>query len=350
MFGSVSHLEKMLFTRELAVLLKSGIPLSEALTSLREKSSSIALGAIIGKLLLDIENGQSFSQALSRFPKVFDALSVNLVQIGEASGTLQENLDFLAYQQESSYTLQKKIQAILIYPAIVLSMALLLSASISIFILPKLIRLFESFHVTLPWTTRTLLAVAQFMQSYGIVFFIGLGVALLLFRGIISLKKVRPYWHLFLLRSPILGELSQNIAIAHFCRDVGTMLKSGLPLFEALIVEERVMENRAMARLVKQLGEAVSQGKTLSSDLSEKQYAVIPVLAAKMIASGEKTGKLDDTLLYLQDFFETEVDRKIKNITVLFEPLLLICIGGVVVFLALAILTPIYSLTGSVKR
>lgn len=350
MFSSISHLEKMLFTRELAVLLRSGVPLGESLESLRSKSSSIALGRVIGKLLSDIENGQSFSQALSRFPDTFDALSVNLVKIGEASGTLKENLDFLAQQQESSYTLRKKIQAILIYPMVVLSMALFLAAGISVFILPKLIRLFDSFHVALPWTTRTLLAVAHFMQAHGALFFAILFAVLLGFRMVVALRSMKPYWHAVLLRLPILGEFFRNIAVAHFCRDIGTMLQSGLPILEALQVEERVMENKAMARLVAKLALAVSQGRTLSEELSHKSYAVIPVLAVKMIASGEKTGKLDETLLYLQTFFETEVDRKIKNMTVLFEPLLLIAIGGVVVFLALAILTPIYSLTGSIKR
>lgn len=350
MFTSVSHLEKMLFTRELSVLLRSGIPLGEALESLRSKSSSVALSRIISHLLSDIENGQPFSQALSRFPGIFDALSVNLVKIGEASGTLKENLDFLAKQQESSYNLRKKIQAILIYPMVVLSLALVLAAGISIFILPKLIRLFDSFHVALPWTTRALLAVAHFMEVHGLLFFATLFGSFILFRILIALKSVKPYWHGLLLRLPVLGEFFRNVAVTHFCRDIGTMLQSGLPITEALHVEEQVMENKAMARLVKKLSLAVAQGKTLSDELSQKSYSVIPILAVKMIASGEKTGKLDETLLYLQVFFETEVNRKIKNMTVLFEPILLIVIGGVVIFLALAILTPIYSLTGSVKR
>jgi type II secretory pathway component PulF len=346
----VSHLEKLLFTRELAVLLKSGVPLGEALQSLQGKTGRGSLRKVIDSLLSDIENGQSFSQALSRFPKIFDALSVNLVKIGEASGTLKENLDFLARQQESSYTLRKKIQAILLYPTIVFGAALILSALISVFILPKLIHLFESFHVTLPWTTRALLALASFMQDHGILFFSALFLFVLVFRFMVKLSFVRPYWHAVLLRLPVSGELTRYIAIAHFCRDVGTMLQSGLPVLEALIVEERVMENRAMARLVKNLSSAVAQGRTLSDELVKPAYAVIPVIAIKMIASGEKTGKLDETLLYLESFFETEVDRKVKNMTVLFEPVLLLVIGGIVTFLALAILTPIYSLTGSVRR
>ena len=347
---SLNHLEKLLFTREFSILLKSGVPLGEALESLRSKTRLGALRTVIDSLIRDIENGQPLSRALTRFPKIFDHLYINLVEIGEASGTLKENLAFLSHQLDSAYTLRKKIQAIMLYPAIVLTMALGLGAAISIFILPKLIRLFESFHVALPLSTRILLSIASFMEAHGIAFFFGLFSLMVLWKVIISLARVKPYWHTFLLRLPVMGAFFQNIAIAHFCRDVGVMLQSGLPILEALNIEERVMENRAIARLVSKLALAVSQGTSLSDELAGKEYRLIPSIAIKMIAAGERTGKLDETLLYLETFFESEVDRRIKNMTVLFEPLLLVVIGGLVCFLALAILTPIYSLTGSVRR
>src|SRR3972149_12193170 len=144
MISSVSKLDKLLFTRELSVLLKSGVPLGEALESLREKTSRGALRKIIDSLIADVENGQTLARALLRFPKVFDPLYVNLVKLGEVSGTLRENMDFLTRQIESAYTLRKKIQSIALYPVIVLSMALILGAFISVFILPRLIRLFDS--------------------------------------------------------------------------------------------------------------------------------------------------------------------------------------------------------------
>jgi type II secretory pathway component PulF len=153
----------------------------------------------------------------------------------------------------------------------------------------------------------------------------------------------------FALRA-VAGGLLQDVAVAHFCRDMGIMLQSGLPILEALAVEEKVMSNRAVARLVTRLSQALAQWKTLSDDMAGKRYAIISPLAIKMIAAGERTGKLGETFIYLENFFEAEADRKIKNMTVLFEPLLLLVIGAIVVFLALAILTPIYSLTGSVKR
>lgn len=350
MFSPISHLDKLLFTRELSVLLKSGVPLGETLQSLQQKTKRGALRGIIEKLLADVENGQSFAHALERFPKVFDSLYINLVKLGEASGTLRENLDFLTRQLEGAYTLRKKIQGIVLYPAIVLSMALVLGALISVFILPRLIRLFDSFDVALPFSTRVLLWVADFMQAYGIVFFLSIFCVLIAWRFIVALRIVKPYWHRLLLSVPVVGKLFQDIAIAHFCRDMGIMLQSGLPILEALAVEEKVMSNRAIARLVARLSQAVAQGKTLSDELSGKRYTIISPLAIKMIAAGERTGRLGETFIYLENFFEAEADRKIKNLTVLFEPVLLLIIGAIVVFLALAILTPIYSLTGSVRR
>jgi len=238
----------------------------------------------------------------------------------------------------------------MLYPMIVLSMALLLGALISVFILPRLIKLFDSFDVVLPLSTQILLALATFMQQYGFFFFLGIFAFILLFRFTVGLTFVKPYWHRILLHLPLFGGLVRDVAVAHFCRDMGIMLQSGLPIIEALSVEEKVMTNRAFARLVAGLSQAVSQGKTLSDELSRSRYESVSPLAIKMISAGERTGKLSETFLYLENFFEQETDRKIKNMTVLFEPILLIFIGMIVTFLAVAILTPIYSLTGSVKR
>ncbi len=350
LFSPISHLDKLLFTRELSVLLKSGVSLGETLESLLQKTKHGALRNILETLLANVENGQSFAHALEHFPKVFDPLYVNLVKLGETSGTLRENLDFLTRQLEASYTLRKKIQGIVLYPMIVFAMALILGALISVFILPRLIKLFDSFNVVLPLSTRALLWIAYFMQAYGVIFFLSIFGLLVLWRFIISLSIIKPYWHRFLLSIPVAGGLLEDIAVAHFCRDMGIMLQSGLPIFEALAVEEKVMSNRAVARLVVTLSQAVARGKTLADELSGKRYAIISPLAIKMIAAGERTGKLGETFIYLENFFEAEADRKIKNLTVLFEPILLLAIGAIVVFLALAILTPIYSLTGSVRR
>jgi type II secretory pathway component PulF len=346
----VSHIEKLLFTRELSVMLRSGVPIGEALTSFCAQAKRGPMKQLALSLLADIENGQLFSAALARFPKAFDALYINLVRIGETSGTLPENLAFLSREMDSSYAFRRKIQGIILYPALVLSMALVLGAAISIFILPRLIRLFDSFDIVLPLSTRILLSIASVMERYGIVIFAALFAVIILWRVLIALPAIKPLWHRVILSLPVFGSFSCDVALAHFCRDMGVMLKSGLPLFEALTTESAAMENRAVARLAQSLAVAVSQGRSLSVELVRPEYTIIPPLAIRMIAAGEKTGRLAETFTYLEEFYESETDRRIKGMTVLFEPLLLVAIGLVVAFLAAAIMTPIYSLTGSIHR
>jgi type IV pilus assembly protein PilC len=350
MVSSVSHIEKLLFTRELSVMLRSGVPIGEALESFSSQAKRGPMKRLSLSLLADIENGQTFSAALAKFPKAFDALYINLVRIGETSGTLPENLAFLSHEMDDAYAFRRKIQGIILYPALVLSMALVLGAAISIFILPRLIKLFDSFDIVLPLSTRILLSIASVMERYGIVIFAALFVLIMLWRILIALPVIKPCWHRLLLSLPVFGSFFRDVALAHFCRDMGVMLKSGLPLFEALTTESAAMENRAVARLAGTLAAAVSQGRTLSTELARPGYVIIPPLAVRMIAAGEKTGRLAETFAYLEEFYASETDRRIKGMTVIFEPLLLIVIGFVVAFLATAIMTPIYSLTGSIHR
>ncbi len=349
-FIMAKTLDILLFTRELSILLRSGVSLGETLESLREKTESGTLRNIIVAVSSDVENGQSLAHALERFPKVFDPLYINLVRLGESSGTLRENLDFLTRQLEGSYILRQKVRGIMLYPVIVFSMAILLGGLMSIFILPRLIRLFDSFDIVLPLSTRLLLAIAWFMQLHGIAFFLSIGLFFFLFRLLVSHRLVQPHWHRLILSLPVIGPLFRDIAVAHFFRDMGIMIQSGLPILEALAIEETVMENRFLSILVGRVSRVVAQGGSLSGELAKKEYRIFSPIVTKMIAAGERTGRLGETFFYLEHFFEDETDRKIKNMTVLLEPILLILVGAIVLFLSLAILTPIYSLTGSIRR
>lgn len=350
MFSSISHIDKLLFTRELSVMLKSGVPIREALASFASQAKRGPMKKAATAILADTENGQLLSASLGRFPEAFDPLYINLVRIGETSGTLPQNLAFLSRELDEAYAFRRKIQGIVLYPSLVLSMALVLGAAISIFILPKLIRLFDAFDIVLPLSTRILLSIASVMDRYGIAIFAGIFLFIALSRAIIALSLVKPYWHRLLLSLPVLGEFFRDVAVTHFCRDMGVMLQSGLPLFEALTTEAAAMENRAVAKLASSLAQAVAQGRSLSAELSRPRYALFPPLAIRMIAAGEKTGRLAETFAYLEEFYAAETDRRIKGMTVIFEPLLLVVIGLIVAFLAMAIMTPIYSLTGSIHR
>lgn len=349
-FAGVSHQERLFFTKHLSILLKSGIILTEALQILVEQTKSDAFRIVLKSILRDIENGQSLSNALKKQPRVFDQLYVSLVEVGEESGTLEKSLEYLALKLNKDYTLQRKVQGALLYPAIVFVAALFMGGYLSLFVLPQLTTFFSGLDVNLPLATKILVWFADLMKFHGVVIIVGTLGLLLLLRVLIELKQVKPYWHAILLSIPLFGPLLQNAQLILFCRNIGVMLQSGLPITGALDVEYRATSNLVFKNYIAKIRNSVNKGKGISSEITSGHFHYFPLIATKMIAVGEKTGKLDESLLYLGDFFEEEVDEVVKNISVIIEPILLLCLGLVVGFIGIAIITPIYQLSGSIKR
>ena len=343
-------MEKMLFTKELAIYLKSAIPLHEALSALCHHEKLPSFRRIVERVLKDVENGQTLTHALSRFPKVFDQLYLSLVEIGELSGTLSVTLEYLTLFLERSYSLRKKVQGIFLYPSLVISVALIISTFITVSILPQLVRLFHSFHTTLPLSTRFLLGFANFIQHYGWITLGGVVLFLTLTRLLFIVPTVRKKWQLIVPHFPFVGRFLCEYYAASFFHDVGILVKSGMPIEKAFIIEKRSHPNEAFRRVAAGLEHTLEEGKPLWKTIETMYPKLFPNIVSKMVAVGERSGKLEDTFFYLSTFFDEEVDRYIKNFTVLLEPLLLVIIGGVVAFIAMAILAPIYTLTGSIRR
>lgn len=349
-FGKPSFLDKLLFTKHLSIMLKSGITIADALDTLRQQTKSQTFKNILSKVLKNVNNGTSLADALNRFPDTFDHFYTSLIELGEESGTLEQNLAFLSEQLAKEYSLRKKIQGALMYPAIVFVTIIVVGFSMSIFVLPKLVDLFTALDVTLPLTTRILLFVANLMKYHGFLVF-GIFFGLIsLFRLLISLPSIKPYWHRFLLSLPIVGPFIQNAQLALLCRNLGVMLKSGLPIRKALDVQYAITTNLVFKKYVDEIKQAVNKGKDIEQELATGEFSRISPIATKMIGVGETTGKLDEVLLYLGDFFDDEVDNAAKNLSVVLEPIILLVIGLVVGFVALAIISPIYQLTGSIHR
>ena len=349
-FNRVSFLEKLLFTKHLSIMLKSGIPISEAISTIEEQTASPAFKNVLQGLVKEIQNGQSLATALTKYPKTFDALYINLIKIGEESGSLETNLEYLAGQLKKDYDFKKKVQGAMLYPLIIFVATGLVGGFTSLFVLPKLVDLFASLNVKLPLSTQILIFFALAMKNYGI--FIIAGVIGLIFglTALLRQPKIKPHYHRFLLSLPILGIYLQNIELTSFCRNLGLMLKSGLPINQALETQANATSNLVYKSYTEKLKIAIDKGKNMESELSAPSYKYIPKIMAKMIGVGEKTGKLEDSLLYLGDFFEDEVDSTTKNLANILEPILLLGIGLVVGFVAISIISPIYELTGSVKK
>jgi len=349
-FPRVSHTERLLFTKHMAIMIKSGITLLDAIDTLREQTKSKAFQQILSQILTDTKNGQALSVSLQKYPDVFDQFYISLIEIGETSGTLEQNLEFLAVQLSKDFQLRKKIQGALMYPGLVLSATAIMGGFISFFILPKLVEFFSSFEVSLPLSTQILLGFAMVMKNYGALIFGGLVVSFFVFISIIRIPSIKFLWHKAILKIPIFGELLLYQELARFARNFGVLLKSGIPATKGLEVTAQTLSNVLFQRDIRIVAEKLAGGNSIGTTMKKLQFSEIPGIIVKMIAVGEKTGKLEDVLLYLGDYYEDEIENISKNLTTLLEPFLLIVIGIVVGFVALAIISPIYELTGSIKK
>lgn len=342
--------EKVFFAKHLAMLIKSGIPIGESLATLEEQSENKNLKTVVNTINTQIEKGMKLSEALATFPKIFNGLFINLIKIGEQSGNLEGNLAYLAVQLQKERQFRQRVAAASMYPAIVLIAVLLVSIQISLFVMPKLIDLFESMDIKLPLGTQILLMMSITMRDYGIWIFGGLFLFLIIFNILIKIKPIKYVWQNLLLRLPIFGNFITKVEMTSFCRNLGGMIKSGVPITTALTIQKSITTSLIYGNYYDSLFEAVKKGISLKEELASGKYKFIPKIAEKMLSVGEKSGNLDESCLYLGEFFEEEVDNTTKNLSTILEPALLLFVGIIVAFVAFSIISPIYQFTSSIKR
>lgn len=344
LLGRVSYLDRFLFVKHLSLMIKTGLPLREAITEIKEQSGSKKFKRILENVINHLDNGESLGNSLSNHPAVFDELFVNLIKAGEASGTLEENLKHLTSQMEKSHDLKKKIKGALLYPALILTSTFTLVGILAIFIIPKLIPLFESFDIELPLPTRILLWAIKGTQNYGLIIFI-LIIALVSFLIFIArFQTVKKINHRIILKLPVIGKLNRNVNLAYFSRTLGTLIRSGIPIIEALNITADTLSNVVYQDQVKKAILKIQHGEEIATYLRTKPKLFPPVFS-RMINIGEKTGKLDESLLYLAKFYEKEVGDMARNLSTVLEPILLIFIGLIIGFIAVSIIMPIYKIT-----
>lgn len=342
--------EKLLFTKHLATMMNAGIPLSECLETLNTQAKSKKVKELLEQIIKDIQNGQSLSKALSKHKKDFDNFYLSLIEVGEESGTLEKNLEFLSVQINKDYRLRKKIQGAMFYPLLVLSATLIMGFIISFFVLPKLTSFFTTLDIKLPLATRILLFIAYVSKNYGLIIlaaFILIGLGL---RIACRAPSVKYKIHILILKIPLIKDLMIYSQVSRFSRNLGTLIQSGVPMSKALEVTANTLSNLKFRTDLLEVQEALTKGREVGISLQKPKYWEFPSLVSKMVEVGEKAGKVDETLLYLGDFYDEEIDDIAKNLSSIIEPILLLSIGIMVAFLALAIISPIYQLTGSIRR
>lgn len=342
LFGGVKKGEVATFTRQMATLLKSGIPLAEALGALVEQIPNVRFKTPVSEVRTAVNEGSSLADSLARHPKLFDDLYVSMVRAGEVAGNLDEVLSRLADFLEASGKLKSKVQSAMIYPVVMMVVGAVIMGVLMVKVIPEITSMFTQQGKTLPWNTRLLIWSSSFIGGNILWILFGIAASIVLFTKWSRSKDGRPVWHRFVLTLPVVGELVRTINVGRFARTLGTMLQSGVPMLRSLDTAKQIMGNVILQGAIEDAKRAVSEGESLAQTL--KKSGQFPATMIHMVAVGERAGQLEQMLERVATTFESEVDTKLGRFTALLEPLMLVIMGGGVAFIVFSILQPIMDL------
>lgn len=341
-FGRVKLMDKVTFYMKLASMLKAGVPLAESLESVKEQISNKKFQRIIEDIHRNILAGNSLSQSLGLYPRIFPELLINVVQSGEASGKLVDVLDQYAVFSENQSALRQKIISALTYPCVVLVAAIGLMFIFLTFLLPKFVSFFKEAKIKLPLPTQILVKIGDFFGNNRVLIIVGVIVLIILIKIFSRIRFGRILLDSFKLNVPYIGKLIRKISIARFARTLGTLYTSGVPILRSLEICEKSTGNRVFASAINVVKDAVAKGKSFAEIMGENQ--IFPKDMTQMVAIGERSGNLSDMLYKISDFYERDVEYAIKNISSLIEPIILLIVGVVIGFLAFSIIMPIFNM------
>ncbi|MBC8414579.1 type II secretion system F family protein [bacterium] len=343
--GGVNVKEKdlVIFTRQFSTMIGAGLPLVQALEILSKQTENKGFAKIIGQIKSDVEGGSTFADALKRHPKVFSDLYANMVAAGESGGILDTILIRLATYIEKAQNLKRKVKGAMVYPSVVMTVAVLVIVIIMVFVVPTFGKMFEQLGGTLPLPTQIIINMSDFLGGPGgvivLVAIIGTLVSIFQFRKTQTGVKVTDN---IILRLPVIGVLFRKVAVAKFTRTLGTLISSGVPILDGLMITAKTAGNKVIEKAVMEVRQGVSEGKTIAEPLSETK--VFPPMVNQMIAVGESTGALDNMLGKIADFYDEEVDLAVSNLTSMIEPILMVFLGGTIGFIVVAMYLPIFKL------
>ena len=336
-----------LMTRQLATLLVAGLPLVDALGVLMDQTEKKTIKGLIADVREAIRGGASYSAVLERYPRDFSPIYVHMVRAGEASGALDQILFRLAEFLEKQLALKHKVTNAILYPAIMLVVGTLVLFFLVTFVVPKITAVFAHSKQALPWPTVVLMEVSHFCSDYWMVL---LGMILV---GLWSVRRVKKtetgqlMTDRLLLKLPLIGQVARMVSISRLASTLATMLSSGVQLLEALDVSRRVMNNRVLEHAVEEARQNIREGETIAEPL--KRSGQFPPLVTHMIAVGEKSGEMEEMLRRIGQIYDGEVDRVITRFTSLLEPVMIVVMGVIVLFIVVAILLPIFEMGQMVK-
>ena len=345
LFDSVSLKEVVLFSRQLATLINAKVPIVQALKILQAQVSSSKLKEVLGEISGRVESGESLSSAMSAYPKVFNELYINLLRAGELAGTVDESLNYLANQLEKDYDLRSKVIGALTYPAFIVASLFVVGFLMFLYVLPPLTAVLQESNVSLPITTKILIASTSFMQSFWwliIIVVVGVVGGFIFYRKTVGGRYVIDSVKIKL---PIVGQLFIKIYMARFARNLSTLIAGGIPIVKALDSVADIVNNAVYREIILEASAQVRNGKTIASALTARPE--FPPIVAQMTQIGETTGRLQDILEKLASFYEKEVEGVLKVLTTLLEPIVMVMLGVAVAIMVAGILLPIYNLASA---
>ena len=348
LFRRVGLQELALMTRQLATLLGAGLPLVPSLSALIAHIRNPLLKTTLAQIREEVNEGNSLTQSMSHFPRIFPPFYINMVRAGEASGTINLVLDRLADFQEGQQALKTKIRSALAYPIFMFFVGSGVLFFLVTFVVPNITNIFREMHQTLPGITVFLIVVSGFLKSLWWI------IALILLAGIVGLRYAirkteqgRHLWDRLKLNAPLLGGLNRKIAVARFSRTLGTLLQSSVPLLAALEIARNVVDNILVAEEIRRAAKEVEEGQSLSAPLSRNGF--FPPIAVEMISVGEQSGNMETMLFRIADAYEKEVEANIILVTSLLEPAMILVMGAVVGFIVVSVLLPIFEMNQLVR-
>lgn len=345
--GGISSTELSLLTRQLATLVRSGLPLDEALTAVSEQSEGKRIKRIALGVRAGVVEGNTLAQSLEQFPNAFPPLFRATVEAGEQSGQLDYILERLAEYVERRQVMQQKIMLAAFYPAILTFVAIAVVTLLLTYVVPQVVEVFASIDAELPALTTGLIAVSDFLRDYGLYLLALLGAAAVVFERMLRNEAFKRRVHRLVLTLPLIGRLTRGANTGRFTRTLGILFGSGVPILDALRIGTQVVTNLPMRDAIEAAAVKVREGAPLSRSLAASK--LFPPITVHLIASGESSGKLDDMLDRAAENQEREVETLIAAVMGVFEPLLILAMGGVVLLIVLAILLPIFDLNQLVK-
>jgi len=342
-FQKIKPQELVLFTRQMSTLFNAGIPILGILVAMEEQVDSPKFRRTVKKIRLDIEGGNSMSEAMEKHPTVFSELYTSMIAAGEAGGVMDELLARLADLLEKQSETDAKVKGAMKYPKMVVSAMILAVCALMTWVVPVFVNMFSKAKIELPLATKILIGANKIFFDYWYLLLGGLIFSIIAFKKYTATEKGRYQWDLFMLKVPIMGPIVLRSSMAKFARVFSTLQAGGVSILEILNVTAKVVDNSVISAIVRGLKDSVQEGTGLAAPL--KKSGFVPPLVIQMVAAGEDSGSLDEMLKKVADYYDDEVDNAVKNLSSMIEPILLLFMAGMVLFLALAIFVPMWDMS-----